>query len=729
MDNYNSHLTKLIAILIIISILLTSCEELDTPIVEDNPIWWIRLDDAISDTSSQYGYSPQSLPYLKTNPGCTLDPIQDQTIQKYGLELLEGIDLSNTDFGAAKIKFANAVSELSKFNQSLYCVNLDGYRFWDLSIAKFWDETFNNPIDEMDSCQSLQATWNPAILIVDGLQHTGESEIIQVFQTYKSEIIACLNDFPINTYGAAWLDDFGTGDLVRVTGNIAQNNIVSALSEPALLGIGHCPMLMHSMKMQSDLPCLAGLDFTQICEGDGIIDTLVDRGIWSLKVHNDTPDEIMKKGPRANRILFYLDDSSEGSLIVDFWFPRFFFGTSIDDLLNKLNACQVPSGFSETFVPPPSLRNANACIMSLIGNEISPTESIVQCFLQYDNQNPPPFPAFEIKLPVPEICGASNPVYGVPISILAAAIWDGFKSNIQFIEEKTNEAKEKVKEAKEILVKEKMEIENKVEGGENPVVVEPLPEEPDEEEEEIPQIQYEPNKGYPVDGTSPCVSASQQKAAQLFSCIHGESVINGNFGIGPISIPPPSDTDMLPKECNDVVDIDWKSSHGPGVTDPEGPEYWMRGGPIILDVTELSGYGYTDPVPTHLVWWMLANSEKYNIAPNDPNYDLKTSLEDIISKDLEFNPILMEEFNSYLDDRRISELLLLQDSGIGATIELTGKLESINDDSLVINGTSLDISEEVFDSSRFSVGDYVRVVITSSEGELKVERVVLDEGR
>ena len=128
------------------------------------------------------------------------------------------------------------------------------------------------------------------------------------FQEHKNEMISCLDGFPIDTYGAAWLDDFGSGDLVRVTGRTAHNNLVTALADPTVLGIGHCPMLMHSMKMQSDIPCLAGLDMKQICEGDGIIPALVDRGIWSLKVHNDTPDEIIKKGPRANRILFYLDD-------------------------------------------------------------------------------------------------------------------------------------------------------------------------------------------------------------------------------------------------------------------------------------------------------------------------------------------------------------------------------------------------------------------------------------
>ena len=182
-------------------------------------------------------------------------------------------------------------------------------------------------------------------------------------------------------------------------------------------------------------------------------------------------------------------------------------------------------------------------------------------------------------------------------------------------------------------------------------------------------------------------------------------------------------------ECNEVVDMDWKSSHGPGVTDPEGPEYWMRGGPIILDVTALPGFGYTDPVPSHLVWWALANSEKYNILPGDPTYNLKRSLESIISTDLSSDPTLSEEYHSFLDNRRMNELLILRDTGIGATIELTGQLDSINEDSVVINGTSLDISEVEFDRSRFSSGDFVRIIVPSSDSELNVESVVIDEGR
>lgn len=726
MNTLNRHLNKVIAILIIISILLSSCEEIVTPVVDDHPLWWNRFNDAVSEISSQYGYSPQSLEYLKTNPGCTLDPIQDQTIQKYSLALLEGIDLSNTDFDAAKIKFANAVSELSKFNQSLYCVNLDGYRFWDLSIARFWDETFENPIDEMDSCQSLQATWNPAILIVDGLQQTGESEIIQVFQKHKNDMTSCLNEFPVDTYGAAWLDDFSTGDLVRVTGSTAHNNLVTALVDPSLLGIGRCPMLMHSMKMQSDSPCRDGLEMSQVCGADGVIGAFIENGYYSLKVHNANPEEIMMTGPRWNRILFNMDEPSNDSLVADFWIPKFFFGTSLEDLLGKLGVCEGGMDSAESLFSSPPLRNANACIMSLVDTGITPDEKILDCFLQYDDQlPPPPIPVTEVLLPTPEECGELG---ALGVGIVGGLIVYGItklseyviSEQVKVIEGVTQDVKDNLDKAMkdlEVAVNESIELKNKED--------EPLEYVPEEDE----PLTYEHNEEYPVDGTSPCVTAAQQKAAQLFQCIHGDNVPDGQSGLGPLIIPSPSTGGGLPMECNEVVDIDWKSSHGPGVTDPEGPEYWMRGGPIILDVTELSGYGYTDPVPTHLVWWTLANYEKYNIVPNDPMYDLKTSLEDIISKDLTSNPTLREEFNSYLDDRRLSELLILRDTGIGATIELTGKLESIIDDSLVINGTSLDISEEVFDSSRFSVGDYVRVVITSSEGELKVESVVLDEGR
>jgi hypothetical protein len=628
------------------------------------------------------------------------------------------------------------VDELSKFNKLLYCTNLDGYRFWDLSIANFWDDTFDSPIDEMDSCQALLATWNPALLVVDGIQHTGESEIIRVFQEHENEMISCLGGFPIDTYGAAWLDDFGSGDLVRVTGKTAHNNLKTALADPTVLGIGHCPMLMHSMKMQSDIPCLAGLDMKQICEGDGIIAALVERGIWSLKVHNDVPDEIVRKGPRANRILFDLDASNNGSLIVDFWFPKFFFGTSVDDLLNRLNACQMPSRSSQTFVPSPSLRDANACVMSLLDNEISPTEEIVQCFLQFDSQQPPPpIPAFEVKLPVPEICGQSNPavqavvrhpIFGPAVWFVFKGLWWAIENNIQHIQEVRDEAMAQVQEA---IAEARMEIESRLEEGESPVVVEPLPDEPEEEEEENWPLEYDPNEGYPVDGTSPCVTASQQKAAQLFTCIHGGGVPSERIGIGPVIIPHPETSEGMPMACNEVADMDWKSSHGPSVTDPEGPEYWYTGGPIIVDLTEFTGYGYTDPVPPNLVWWVWANPERFNIVPGDPLYDFKRSLEDIAYADLRSVPIVRDEFNSYMDNRRMNELLILRDTGVDAAIELTGQLESITAEGVVVNGMSLDVSEDVFDNTRFSVGDYVRVAITSSRGELTVESIILDEGR
>lgn len=240
------------------------------------PAWWSRLDGALAAADPGPPPGPRSaMTALSGHPACATDLRASHALQRHGTAILAGLREVGRDPAAAERHFADALAALSDIAGALYCVDLDDLAAWDRALAGFWRSMQARPEPDLSFEAAVVATWNPALLVLDAMQFTGTSEIVAAYRDLAPDIDRALARYPVDSYGAAWLDAFGTGQLYRHGGAEAAARLREVLAKPALLGLGTCPLTAHAGKAAPDLPCLEGIArVTRNCTATGTAEIL-----------------------------------------------------------------------------------------------------------------------------------------------------------------------------------------------------------------------------------------------------------------------------------------------------------------------------------------------------------------------------------------------------------------------------------------------------------------------
>jgi hypothetical protein len=369
--------------------------------------WWFSFQQHVNDfLDSQQELASSPIHAIETQRACQKDIVLSWVLQQHGQFLLEGIEMLSNAPDAAQLKFSDAYRELARFASGLTCLDFDGVRLWDSVIGSFLEKLVLEVNPDISVSEAVQALWNPALLVVDILQVTGDSYIVDVYKNNAELFRSALQDFPVDTYGAAFLEDFGHGKLVRITGPAASDNLVTALTHPTRLGVGLCSMLDHALKRSSDINCVAGLtEQDEICSDAGIVSSLRKHGLTSYVAHATFVD------PSGRPVLPGQNYSGWLTTITEDY-PKTYFGTPTMQLASELGLGGMCSGNIGDGLGPPSPQSSDmqGCIFDLmkLGN-VHPGKRVMQCAQKSSSFPRKPLSSVEIRVPVSEGCGNTDP--------------------------------------------------------------------------------------------------------------------------------------------------------------------------------------------------------------------------------------------------------------------------------------------------------------------------------
>jgi uncharacterized protein YxeA len=376
-----------------------------TFLIKALPTWWSRLNNVLEEAKNGDTLTNYSrMEGLEANSLCKNDVQAGMVLQKYGQAFLDA--LSSIDQDYARKRFADALNELSKFAEMLYCIDLPRLQYWDRAIASFWQNIAENSENSFSFNEAILATWNPALLVLDAIQHTGFAEIISTFQEFSPLAIKSLMSYPTDTYGAAWLDAFGMGQLVRISGQKALDNLREVLSDPYLLGLGMCPLASHAQKIQINRHCFDGIEqltagctaadlseFLSALNETGMLMPLLEGNLASASASST-------KANVPSSVSIGLGDLT-------------YFGTPVSDFISglcaKLKSVKPKGlqGLAKKFGTPFSKLSGCGFAMLMEGLSGAGGEvggRITQCIEKYSSQIPSPIQATQVSFPVPE-CG------------------------------------------------------------------------------------------------------------------------------------------------------------------------------------------------------------------------------------------------------------------------------------------------------------------------------------
>jgi hypothetical protein len=579
---------------------------------------------------------------LEKHPQCQTDLITEKVVHNHGRNMLAAMDaLLKKNDKEADLQFNEALKLVSRFAEALYCLDYAGLYYWDTVISSLWLETAKKPLSDLTFEQAVIALWNPALLVVDFIQITGQSQIINVIAEMEPNFRLALAKYPVDTYGAAWLDKIGTSHLMRLEGDMAMHNLVSALAEPLILGLGHCTLASHATKLHPAEPCLSGLQLTNMCNGShDMLSMLIETGLIynMLQANHNGP-----QAPTANVSA-----------------PLAYFDRSVNDL--HTNLCILiknlkPTGLSGliqqkigSFRMPPGAGCAFAIATEgLTGAGGEMAGRIVQC-LEKNQLKAGLFDPVEVRFPIPISCESTKGewFYGhtnkVKDDILLEspilpnfskndfnpASWDSWFGGVEgytadgarfrfensgklvAITETTEHKDGSKTEVTDTVWgttiikhtdKNGIETEMTVSSASTTYTRDKNGNWVKEEEGEDPPP-YRPESGdrggsTPIGPDQPggCGGTpAMQRAHAIFNCIFSNTDFEETGTIAPwIHTEGPSG--LSNPMCNkiDVAAI-WKSSTGPSVTDPTDPEDFVRAGPNIFLSFIPKLHGAIDPI-------------------------------------------------------------------------------------------------------------------------------------
>lgn len=271
---------------------------------------WQDFESTYLEATKRLSHTPGVMAGLAEHSQCQFDTDAKRLLENYGGAMLDGIEgIRANNAKAAELLFDEAISYLSDFNRYLYCIDRETLGFWDEMIADFLSSAYKTQTKDLDFKDRLQALWNPVLLVADAKQFSTQSKLVSLFSSIHesritstvghdefvllSDVQTALSSYPVDSYGAAWLDDFLTGQLVRVTGSDAMEKLLFAISEPTMLGVGRCTLLSHANKAIFDQPCLNGVELgladcrtSKLANLSSGIGSPLPRNYWAMGLNN-----------------------------------------------------------------------------------------------------------------------------------------------------------------------------------------------------------------------------------------------------------------------------------------------------------------------------------------------------------------------------------------------------------------------------------------------------------
>ncbi|MFZ1680408.1 MAG: hypothetical protein WAT70_05255 [Rhizobiaceae bacterium] len=376
------------------------------------PSWWKRLDTELGNFAPTGApTSTSAMPALAGHTRCQNDIRADFILQRHGEALLAGIRAQKQrKIDVAERHYSDAVAALSDFASALYCVDIDQLAYWDRAIAGFWRSMEKSPEPDMDFRAAVVATWNPALMVLDAIQFTGHSRIIEAYRDLHGKIDSALTEYPVDTYGSTWLDAFGTGKLYRHAGASSASNLVAVMRKPRLLGFGTCALSAHAEKADAGLRCFEHLALiTNSCNAksaDEILAGLHETGLILPLISGEFAARSGPTGPVPGQSM-----AIAGSKLT-------YQGTLLEDLAADLCAAQKAlgqagglQGMAESLggVDFASLGGCGfALVQAALAGQSTPADRALMCFKQLGSGIPKSPFAGMTEVSFPSACAVSD---------------------------------------------------------------------------------------------------------------------------------------------------------------------------------------------------------------------------------------------------------------------------------------------------------------------------------
>lgn len=209
------------------------------------------------------------------------------------------------------------LNRLAQFADYLYCLPIPDLETWDRALSRELSDLLTSA---ENSCADVQSIWNPALLVVDHVQISGESRIAAVVSLNHRELQRCLDDAPDRPL---WLDDFGTGRLASLGDPLNKENVLSALIDRERLGLGLCGLAEHGVGAHP-LGCYRGFS-RSLCTPES-----------QASLEGQTTEQLLSLGLAEYRAESFEVSGMEGirGHTADFERPESLFGVPTDDVFS-----------------------------------------------------------------------------------------------------------------------------------------------------------------------------------------------------------------------------------------------------------------------------------------------------------------------------------------------------------------------------------------------------------
>ncbi len=389
--------------------------------IAQNPAWWGQLSQVLQDADrglSSIGHS--AMAGLENHSLCKNDIQRDHTLHKYGQAMIDALAIESNNKPGAQLRYADGLNQLAKFAEMLYCIDLTQLQYWDRAIAHFWKNSANHPSSAISFDDAILATLNPALLVVDAIQFTGYSEIIETFLALQPRIQKALTRYPVDSYGAAWLDGFGSGKLVSLVGQNSLDNLANTLAQPVLLGLGTCSLASHAGKTTPNQACFANLErVSSSCNSAGLTDFLAELNEANLLLplvegnlarKSNAQSSTAGGGGTPPSAALSPGVSVEEQSLSYFGMPAFSYATQLCQQLQFMKPRGL-QGLAVRLGEP--FANLDGCSLAMLSENLhgpggTSGGQALQCVEQRSSLIPSPFQATQVKFPVTQ-CGYGRP--------------------------------------------------------------------------------------------------------------------------------------------------------------------------------------------------------------------------------------------------------------------------------------------------------------------------------
>lgn len=145
-------------------------------------------------------------------------------------------------------RFGNAAAAMARLQRAMRCLDERSLRALDLAVSSAIYRSEELTGAERDLL--LRGLFNPALLIFDALQHTGQTWVVSAAKARKTRLQITARNYPRDL--GVWVFDRTSGGMMRIPGKLCLGTatnckgllegFLDALTDPQRLGDGSCSM-------------------------------------------------------------------------------------------------------------------------------------------------------------------------------------------------------------------------------------------------------------------------------------------------------------------------------------------------------------------------------------------------------------------------------------------------------------------------------------------------------